>query len=180
MRNDVASGRFRRDLYYRLATFELKLPSLREVIDDLPRIAQHLLDKAAVPGSRAMRFSAAALGAMRWYPWPGNVRELRNVVERAIILCDGEEIGPEHLTLPDVAAEPRPVTWTPQAPEPANKPAAEGEAVAGGVEALADVEWRMIQHALRAHSGNKTAAARSLGISLRTLYNKLDARAGQM
>jgi DNA-binding NtrC family response regulator len=95
---------------------------------------------------------------MKWYPWPGNVRELRNVVERAKILCDGDEILPEHLNLP------------------ANT-GSDSAAASTATSSLADMEWRMIQSSLRSHGGNKTAAARSLGISLRTLYNKLEAKA---
>jgi DNA-binding NtrC family response regulator len=160
LRQDVASGKFRQDLFYRLATFELKLPPLRSIQEDLPAIAEYLLKTSAVRNSKAARFSNGALSAMKWYNWPGNVRELRNVIERAKILCDGEEIGPEHLNLPgaDVAA-------------PTSAQASDGT-----VLNLADMEWAMIQSALRAHGGNKTAAARALGISLRTLYNKLDAK----
>ena len=94
---------------------------------------------------------------MRYYNWPGNVRELRNVVERAKILCETEEIGPAQLNLPSTT----PTTNTSQP-----------------TGTLASMEWGMIQDALRASGGNKTAAARKLGISLRTLYNKLEARSG--
>ena len=153
LRQLVAAGQFRQDLFYRLASFDIKLPSLRQIPDDLPAIAQHLLETATLVNAKAKRFSAAALGAMRWYHWPGNVRELRNVVERAKILCDGEEIGHEHLNLPSI---------------PSASVTSESSCT------LAQMEWEMIQNVLRTHSGNKTAAARSLGISLRTLYNKLE------
>jgi two-component system NtrC family response regulator len=156
LRREVAAGKFREDLFYRLATFELKMPCLRNIPDDLPSIARYLLNDVDVSAHKARRFSAAALGAMRWYAWPGNVRELRNVIERAKILCDGEEIGPEHLNLPATSH----ATHSTGAPT-----------------TLAEMEWGMIQNALRAQGGNKTAAARSLGISLRTLYNKLEAKA---
>lgn len=160
LRQDVASGKFRQDLFYRLATFELKLPPLRSIQEDLPAIAEYLLKTSAVRNSKATRFNNGALSSMKWYSWPGNVRELRNVIERAKILCDGEEIGPQHLNLPgaDVSA--------PSSTQASN----------GTVLNLADMEWAMIQSALRAHGGNKTAAARALGISLRTLYNKLEAK----
>jgi DNA-binding NtrC family response regulator len=158
LRANVSGHAFREDLYYRLATFGIKLPSLREIPGDLPLIAQHLLSTAPVLNAKAVRFSAAAMNAMRWYNWPGNVRELRNVIERAKILCDGEEIEPSHLNLP-----------IPQTAPIASMPAI----------SLAQMEWEMIQIALRTHAGNKTAAARSLGISLRTLYNKLEVRSEQ-
>jgi two-component system NtrC family response regulator len=162
LRKDVAAKRFREDLFYRLSTFEMSLPSLRSIPADLPRIAQHLLSSIGVQGASAARFSPAALEALRAYPWPGNVRELRNVIERAKILCDGPEVLPEHLNLPiQVLDDPREQTASP---------------LAVG-RTIAEVEWAMIQEALRSHGGNKTAAAKTLGISLRTLYNKLEARA---
>jgi DNA-binding NtrC family response regulator len=164
LRQDIAAGRFRQDLFYRLATFELRLPSLRQLRDDLPMIAQYQLERLSVPGSSARSFSAAALGAMRWYDWPGNVRELRNVVERAKILCDGLEIGAEHLSLPTP-----PIAIAAGTTLGASPP---------GPRTLDEVEWQMIQEALRASGGNKTAAARSLGISLRTLYNRLEVKNG--
>jgi DNA-binding NtrC family response regulator len=157
LRQDVAAKRFRQDLFYRLATFELTLPSLRQLTADLPAIAEHLLKTIAVPGASARRFSPSALAALKEYSWPGNVRELRNIIERAKILCDQEEVCPEQLNFP-VGAESG----------DGASPLPDGT--------IADLEWRMIQDALRRHGQNKTAAARALGISLRTLYNKLEAR----
>jgi len=159
LRKDVAENRFRQDLYYRLATFEINLPPLRTIPDDIPAIAEHLLASTIVPGAAATHFSPAALDAMRRYNWPGNVRELRNVVERAKILCDQPDVLPEHLNLPLNGVEVSAVSSS--AP----------------VGTIAEVEWLMIEEALRKFNGNKTAAARALGISLRTLYNKLDTRA---
>jgi len=173
LRKDVASGKFREDLFYRLATFELKLPALREILSDLPAIAQHVLDTIHVEGSPARAFSSVSLDAMGRYPWPGNVRELRNIVERAKILCDQAEIGPEHLNLPVIVG-----VAFPTGRASAGTPAAAG---ASGETTrpltLQQMESHMIEDALRAQGGNKTAAAKALGISLRTLYNKLDARA---
>ena len=105
---------------------------------------------------------------MKRYPWPGNVRELRNIVERAKILCEGDEVMPEHLGLPTLEL------GNDLASEPGTASPAGGGASAG---TLAETEWAMIQDALSRHNGNKTAAARALGISLRTLYNKLEAKA---
>jgi two-component system NtrC family response regulator len=160
LRKDVANGRFRQDLYYRLATFEVPLPSLREIPEDTQAIAEHLLKSIAVSGSRVRGFSPEALDLMRDYVWPGNVRELRNVVERAMILCDGELIEPEHLNLPRTTETPAAGTVSASSSPPT----------------IAEMEWRMISDALRRHGGNKTATAKTLGISLRTLYNKLEAR----
>ncbi|MEN9353644.1 MAG: hypothetical protein RL318_969 [Fibrobacterota bacterium] len=94
----VAEGRFREDLYFRLDVLSLHLPPLRERGQDIVLLAHALLERQA-PG-RHLSFSPNALDALRAYPWPGNVREMRNVVERASILCDDKEIGPEHLMLP--------------------------------------------------------------------------------
>ncbi len=158
LKRDVADGRFRQDLYYRLTTFELRLPALREIPQDIPLIAEHMLRITTVSGCRVTGFDPLAMTALQQYDWPGNVRELRNVIERAMILCDGETIGLEHLNLPAAGGE--------SAPGP----------VPGSEATIAEVEWRMVQDALKRYQGNKTAAARALGISLRTLYNKLDAR----
>jgi DNA-binding NtrC family response regulator len=163
LRKDVGTKRFREDLYYRLSTFEMTLPSLRTITTDLPKIAQHLLGSIGVPGAAAARFSPEATEALKAYSWPGNVRELRNVVERAKILCDGAEVLPEHLNLPASMMDEM-------------RDAHAGAPASGARRTIAEVEWAMIQDALRAHGGNKTAAAKALGISLRTLYNKLEAR----
>jgi DNA-binding NtrC family response regulator len=156
LRQDVSAKRFRQDLFYRLATFELNLPSLRDIPADIAAIAEHLLHTTSVPHSPARRLSVPALAALKQYYWPGNVRELRNIIERAKILCDQEEVRPEHLSFP---VGPQRGDASAQIPE----------------GTIAEVEWRMIQDALRRHGMNKTAAAKSLGISLRTLYNKLEA-----
>ena len=160
LKRDVTDTRFRQDLFYRLTTFELRLPPLREIPSDIPLIAAHMLHITTVTGCKVTGFQPEAMAALQQYGWPGNVRELRNVIERAMILCEDELIGPEHLNLPSTSETT------------ASMPAI------GIQTTIADVEWRMIQDALKRHQGNKTAAARALGISLRTLYNKLDARAG--
>jgi two-component system NtrC family response regulator len=96
LRKDVAENRFRQDLFYRLSTFEIRLPALRTIPEDIPAIAEHLLRNTIVPGAAATRFSEAALEAMKRYDWPGNVRELRNIVIRLTAKHAGQEIsGPE-------------------------------------------------------------------------------------
>jgi two-component system NtrC family response regulator len=158
LRKDVVANRFRQDLFYRLATFELNLPSLRQIADDIPTIAEHLLKTTTMPRAAAQRFSSAALWVMQQYDWPGNVRELRNVIERAKILCDQAEVMPEHLNLPQA----------PMAAE--NGPGA----TSGNAEGtIAEVEWLMIQEALRKQGGNKTAAAQlKKGLALVQLGKK--------
>jgi DNA-binding NtrC family response regulator len=104
----VQDRSFREDLYYRLKVMELMLPPLRERGDDVERLARHLLERAAQKLNRGgIRLSQRALAAIRAHHWPGNVRELGNAVERAVILCDGPTIEPEHLAIP-VGAAPLP------------------------------------------------------------------------
>ncbi len=94
----VAAGEFREDLWFRINTFEIPLPLLRERLDDLPLLARHLARRhGAAAGRDAEIFTPEALAALAQHTWPGNVRELANVIERALILCDGAVIGPEHL-----------------------------------------------------------------------------------
>jgi NtrC-family two-component system response regulator AlgB len=96
----VAEGRFREDLLYRLNVIQIELPPLRERSEDIPRLSQALLAHLASQNRKpALRLTDDAVRALRNYPWPGNVRELRNVIERAVILCRGELVEPEHLLL---------------------------------------------------------------------------------
>ncbi|MBX3679094.1 sigma-54 interaction domain-containing protein [Cognatazoarcus halotolerans] len=155
LRAMVAEGSFRQDLYYRLNTFPIEIPPLREREEDIPLLAAGLLERIKTP--RPMHLSEAAVARLRSYPFPGNVRELRNILERASLMCDGDEIGTEHLA-GDVASPPSPPGAT-----------------AGGEVAqdLAGLERQALQKALAAHSGSRKALARQLGISERTLYRKL-------
>lgn len=142
LRKLVTEGRFREDLYYRLNTFLLVIPPLRERLADIPLLARFFLERAAGEvGKTGLVLSAEALDALLAYPWPGNVRELENLMERAAMLCDGE-----------VAASDLPIPQT------------------GGWKAI---ERNAIEEALRAHNGNRTHAARQLGISLRKLQYRV-------
>ena len=160
----VEEGRFRVDLYYRLQVFPIALPPLRERADDIELLADYFLahfgERSASGPAAARSFSAAALTRLSRHDWPGNVRELRNVVERACLLS-GAVIEPEHLLLPDSAA----VAVLPSGP------AAPAPKSAGTL--LRDAEQDLIVQTLAACGGNKTRAAAQLGISLKTLYNKL-------
>ena len=156
----VEQGRFRLDLYYRLQVFPVTLPPLRERTSDIPMLAERFL---SLPGAATQQhFSAAAMERLRQHDWPGNVRELRNVVERARLLA-GENIEPEHLLLPEAGASP----------VLAAAPAAAPAATAPAGTRLRDAEQDIILQTLAACGGNKTRAAAQLGISLKTLYNKL-------
>jgi DNA-binding NtrC family response regulator len=153
----VADGRFRQDLYYRLNTFPISLPALRERLTDVPLLADALLTRVA-PG-RGLRLSQAALDSLMSYTYPGNVRELRNVLERASLLCDSTTILPEHL------------------PEEVCASAA-GGAVAEHFDAsrsptLGELQDLALRERLALHHGNRKALAAELGISERTLYRKL-------
>ncbi|MDR3418898.1 MAG: sigma-54 dependent transcriptional regulator [Nevskia sp.] len=153
----VEQGRFRLDLYYRLQVFPITLSPLRERPEDIPLLADYFLARYSGPASGRL-FSAAATACLLAHDWPGNVRELRNVVERACLLSDGA-IEPEHLMLPGAPA-PRQAA---DATAPARNPGT----------LLRDAEQDIILQTLAACGGNKTRAAAQLGISLKTLYNKL-------
>jgi two-component system NtrC family response regulator len=159
----VAAGDFREDLWFRVNTFEIALPALRERVEDIGLLARHM---AARYGKRAGSddevFSPEALAALERHQWPGNVRELANVVEHALILCDRGLVKPEHL--------PQRFTSKPAASSPSS-PASLKLAPAGC--SLREMELQAIQDALDRHAGNKPKAAEELGISLKTLYNKL-------
>jgi DNA-binding NtrC family response regulator len=178
----VEQGKLRLDLYYRLQVFPIALPPLRERGDgDILLLAEHFLKQfGAAAGNPARTLSAAAKAALLRHPWPGNVRELRNVIERACLL-GGAVIEPEHLMLPAVppsgpavAAAPAPVpiavpTAGATVPAPAAAPAA-AESAPG---TLRDAELEIIRQALAACGGNRSRTAAMLGISVKTLYNKL-------
>jgi DNA-binding NtrC family response regulator len=150
-------------LYYRLNVFTIELPALRERKEDLPLIIQAFLDEFNVRDRRNVQaVTPEAMRMLELYDWPGNVRELRNVIERATILAKGEFIEPPHL--PRFGAPPRPV-------EPATS--ATGVTIAPGMT-VDEAERKLIIATLEAAGNNKTRAAEMLGISLKTLHNKLN------
>ena len=159
----IRDGKLRDDLYYRLNVFTIELPPLRDRKEDLPLIIQALLDEFNQRDRRNVQ--AVIPDAMRMlelYDWPGNVRELRNVIERATILAKGEFIEPAHL--PRFGAPPRQV----EAP-----PTTSGVTIAPGMT-VDEAERKLIIATLEAAGNNKTRAAEMLGISLKTLHNKLN------
>jgi DNA-binding NtrC family response regulator len=146
---DLADGTFRSDLYFRLAVVRFDMPPLRERIDDIPQIARHLLTLLARKhGVAVPSLTNEAIDAMRAHRWPGNVRELRNVLERALVLR-----GAEPIRASDLALTPR-----------AHSLAASHD----------EVEKERVLEALRQAHGNRESAARLLGISVRTLYYRLN------
>lgn len=161
----VEAGRFREDLFYRLETFRLHVPPLRERGDDLVLLAVRFLGRfSQEAGGRVQGFSPEALETLRRYPFPGNVRELQNAVERAVAYCDGAEVRPEHLPA-RIRRHGLPVS--------AVASAAAGDGAGEELPTLAEVETRHIRRVLERLGGNKRQAARVLGISRRTLYRKL-------
>ncbi len=162
---EMAAGRFREDLYYRLSVVPLTVPPLRDRRTDIPLIANHFLKRYALEmGRRGMRFSDEAIDFMLSYNWPGNVRELQNWIQFALIKCKGEEIGLNHL--PPVVL--RAVTGTP-ADERAPLPTVSK----GRLRLSRD----SVREAFEKARGNKVEAARLLGVSRATLYRFLDEEA---
>lgn len=164
----VQEGHFREDLYYRLNVFPLIVPPLRERTGDITTLAKHFVNALArKAGVRPAGLSPAGIRALEEHHWPGNVRELRNVIERALILAsDGQAIEPEHLgftKLPDRAATS----------EPAGSPSPLSLAFDRTLPSWEEVERRYVLEVLEHEQGNRTRAAEVMGISLRTLRNKL-------
>jgi two-component system response regulator FlrC len=199
----VESGKFREDLYFRLNVIPLSLPALRERKDDIPLLVEHFLTKhALLNGRERPQIAQDALDVLTNYNWRGNVRELENVVERAMLLCNGNEILPHHLLMhsqmgsrtinEDLASATASIPSTgstsisskrltpavvPPAPVievdansiPANGPL--------GIEvgmSMKEAEKKLIFETLKESCGNRTHASRILGISIRTLRNKLN------
>lgn len=154
----VEEGEFREDLMFRINTFEIQLPAMRDRIDDIPELAKHLVTrfrKGASP--EAELFTRQAMQALTEHTWPGNVRELANVVEHATILCDAGPIDVEHL---------------PNKLESRSTRAPRLKTI--GSMTLREIEMQVIHQTLERLGGNKPKAAEELGISLKTLYNKLN------
>ena len=158
----VARGQLRNDLYYRLNVFNIHLPPLREHKEDLPDLVQALLaDMNEKHGRTVAGVAEPVVNAFQAYAWPGNVRELRNTLERAVIVCDGALVEPKHLPPGFGQVIPR-------------APVQEANAVRLGVGTTVDeAERLLILKTLEATNNNKTRAAEILGISLKTLHNKL-------
>jgi DNA-binding NtrC family response regulator len=176
LRQLVRDDDFREDLYFRINTFELRLPALRERRPDIPDLARHLLARAARrPVEQvASLLTPEAIDVLLDHEWPGNVRELVNVMEYAYIISGGTTIGPEHLPQHIREAGQRPTTL----PMPSASATTGGPTLpAPSPRTLKEIEMDHILRVLEKHSGNKPAAAAELGISLKTLYNKLNALA---
>jgi transcriptional regulator with PAS, ATPase and Fis domain len=166
----IQNKRLREDLFYRLNVFHLPLPALRDRKGDVPAIAAALIRNLNKKhGCRVTHLTPEALTCLQEYAWPGNVRELRNVIERAVIVAGEGEIHLRHL--PSLLAP------APQAPASADQPTDVLQIRVG--DRLSDVEEAYIRLVLRHTNNNKTRAAEIIGVSLRTLHNKIHTYAEQ-
>jgi DNA-binding NtrC family response regulator len=150
---EVAAGRFREDLLFRLNTIEIHLPPLRERREDIPLLAAHFLRRYGARYRKPIeRFHPDAMRALLAYNWPGNIRELDHSVERAVLLAAGDVVAPGDLSL---------------------RPPSDGAARLEDMS-LEDVERVLIQKALARHQGNVSVAAKALGLSRSALYRRLE------
>lgn len=160
LRQAVAAGRFREDLFYRIHIIEIPLPPLRDRMEDIPLLVRHFVRRLADASHKQIDgVSSEALALLMRYPWPGNIRELENAIEHAVVLCRSAHIGPEHLPPHLLAPHVRPGAATaasPQAPVD-----------------LGQLQQEAILGALDRAGGNRTRAARELGIHRTTLLRKL-------
>ena len=156
----VQSGKFRQDLYYRLNVIRIELPALRERSDDIPLIVNHFVQKFVPSANHKVQSVAAeAMAALKAYGWPGNIRELEHTIERAVLLGKGSVIGIDDL------------------PPTMAKKASLGILTIHGIAkqfTLADLEREYIGKVLESTQGNKTEAAKLLGVDRTTLYRKLE------
>jgi len=158
LKAEIAAGRFREDLYYRLNVVEIQMPALRERAEDILLLAERFLKNFATKNRKPVTgFDDDAKQALLDYEWPGNVRELENVIERAVILARGEKISMRELPLR----------------------AGDGAGPALGVDALGEctleeLERAMVERALKEHKGNVSRAAQALGLSRAALYRRME------
>jgi two-component system response regulator AtoC len=160
--DEVEAGRFRADLYYRINVITVQMPPLRERKDDIPYLVDHFLDKHRfAPGAAPAKITEESMEALIKHDWPGNVRELENTVERAVVLAQGGVITPHHLLL-SPASSTRIIDVEDRIQRKVSLP-----------ETIAEVERQMIVEALKQARGNRSTAAKNLGIYRRLLYAKM-------
>lgn len=159
LRERVEEGKFRQDLFYRLNVIEVRMPALRECREDIPLLAQRIMERVALQGGQPVpQLSTAALAALQAYPFPGNVRELENIIERALALLSGDGVDVSDLNLAPVSRS------------------ADSVPDAGSValqDYLDEVERKVITEALQKTGFNRTAAAKLLGVTFRSLRYRM-------
>jgi len=178
----VSRGGFRRDLYFRLNGITIPVPPLRERPSEIAPLAAHFLELAAKRANRpAPRMSSDVFPILTTHSWPGNIRELRNVMDRAVALCSGDLLRPAHVLLdpPMPASTREPPMVSPQAMTPIGSqvtgfPPLSPDRMGRLMRLDADTERKLIEEALEHAAGNQGKAAAILGISRRTLINRLD------
>jgi two-component system NtrC family response regulator len=153
----VEDGTFREDLMFRINTFEITVPPLRDRTEDIPLLAMHLIRRHRAEGSNGLLFTEEAMNELKAHQWPGNVRELANVIEHSVILCESLPIDTDDL------------------PRHFGRRQLRKEIRDSGPLTLRELELIAIHKAIERNDGNKPAAAEELGVSLKTLYNKLNA-----
>lgn len=169
----VAQGMLREDLLYRLNVFPIALPPLRGRLEDVPLLAEHFLTAISQREGQPKRFTPAALAGLQAYRWPGNVRELRNVVQRIYVMTEGSQITDEWLPRNQPASEaPNSVAGGLDELPPAGAPTAAAVTLPIGTS-LAEAERALILATLAHHNQQRERTAAVLGISLKTLYNRL-------
>jgi len=160
LKKEMEQKRFREDLFYRLNVVALQVPQLSDRREDIPVLAQHFLEMFATKNKKTIKgFTPQSMEKLTKYAWPGNVRELMNAVERAVVLSRAEYLDAEELAL--LITDSPSSSGIEQSPVPGNMP-------------LDEVEKRSILEAITACGGNKSEAARRLGITRKTLRKKLD------
>jgi DNA-binding NtrC family response regulator len=189
LKAEIAAGRFREDLYFRLNVIELGVPPLANRHEDAVLLAQHFLTRHAA--GRALRFAPAAVAALERHDWPGNVRELDNRIQRAVLVCDDGSIQPSHLGLSDRATAPQsavsalgtatppggsvaPPAAAPSGPPDSAPRSSAPSASNPAFNALEEAERGVVESALARASGVVSRAAAELGLSRQALYRRMD------
>lgn len=160
----VDDGSFREDLFFRVNTFEIRLPALRERVEDLPALADHLIQRIRQKrGMSPAKLTKPAVNVLSRHAWKGNVRELANTIEYALTLCDGQLIQPTDL--PEAVSRSNSTD---------SRPSGQNSRSTSEVKTLREIEMDVIYAVLDKHAGDKPRTAAELGIALKTLYNKLN------
>lgn len=178
LEHEVAEGRFREDLYYRLNVMHVTVPPLRDRKGDVPALARHLLARLSEqPGMRSLGITSEALSLLMKHDWPGNVRQLQNVLFRAAVLCDGDALTP--LDFPQIASQIEAHRNDAGMSDTVNNNNREDSGAitlfegSGHIRSLSDIEADVIRLAIGHYRGRMTEVARRLGIGRSTLYRKL-------